>query len=288
MEFIASPFEPVFDRFLEGIEDPCVICSPFVTRRPVSRLVAAIVKKRVEHSIRITLLTDISADHLVGRSTDLEALLTLADSVRHVTLVYLPRIHAKVYTSGTSMAIVTSANLTDGGLSKNLEYGVAFTDPKHVLRVRADAERYASLGGRLSRERLVEIDAYVQDLRAAIATEQRSIDEKMRQLTQEIQQRTKDELLRARVAGRSITGVFADTIIYILDSASLATSDIHERIREIHPDLCDDSFDRVIDGERFGKLWKHHVRNAQQQLKREKLIDRDAARGTWHRVPAAR
>jgi hypothetical protein len=34
------------------------------------------------------------------------------------------------------------------------------------------------------------------------------------------------------------------------------------------PDLCDDSVELVIHCERFGKAWKHHVRNAQQNLKR--------------------
>jgi hypothetical protein len=43
-------------------------------------------------------------------------------------------------------------------------------------------------------------------------------------------------------------------------------------IENIHPDLCDNTVDRVIDGKRFGKKWKHAVRTAQQQLKREGLV----------------
>jgi hypothetical protein len=42
-------------------------------------------------------------------------------------------------------------------------------------------------------------------------------------------------------------------------------------IQEIHPDLCDD-VDRMIHGVRFGKNWKHAVRAAQQQLKRNGSI----------------
>ncbi|MEK7270344.1 MAG: hypothetical protein AAB215_05290 [Planctomycetota bacterium] len=38
-------------------------------------------------------------------------------------------------------------------------------------------------------------------------------------------------------------------------------------IQNIHPDICDDSIDRVIDGQHFGKKWKHFVRSAQQHLK---------------------
>jgi hypothetical protein len=43
-------------------------------------------------------------------------------------------------------------------------------------------------------------------------------------------------------------------------------------IQEIHPDLCDDDVDRMIHGVRFGKNWKHAVRAAQQQLKRNGSI----------------
>jgi hypothetical protein len=43
--------------------------------------------------------------------------------------------------------------------------------------------------------------------------------------------------------------------------------------QEIHPDLCDDDVDRVIHGVRFGRKWKHAVRTAQQQLKRNRSIE---------------
>jgi hypothetical protein len=54
-------------------------------------------------------------------------------------------------------------------------------------------------------------------------------------------------------------------------------------VQQIHPDLCDDSIDRVIDGMNFGKKWKHHVRSAQQALKREGVVLFD--NGTWRLSP---
>jgi len=53
-------------------------------------------------------------------------------------------------------------------------------------------------------------------------------------------------------------------------------------VQQIHPDLCDDTIDRVIDAVHFGKKWKHYVRNAQQALKRKGLIDFDGQR--WFRI----
>lgn len=84
--------------------------------------------------------------------------------------------------------------------------------------------------------------------------------------------------------GRSVNGVFADTILYLLSRFQMTTVELHEHIKEIHPDLCDDAIDRVIDGQRFGKLWKHQVRNAQQHLRRRGLVDYDADCRTWKRL----
>jgi len=43
-------------------------------------------------------------------------------------------------------------------------------------------------------------------------------------------------------------------------------------IQQMPPDLCDGTVDRVIDGTRFGKKWRHAVRTAQQQLKKRGTI----------------
>jgi len=67
--------------------------------------------------------------------------------------------------------------------------------------------------------------------------------------------------------------VFAQTILYLLGTLGpLTTVQLHARIAGIHPDLCDNTVDRVIDGKRFGKKWKHAVRTAQQQLKKRGVI----------------
>jgi len=67
--------------------------------------------------------------------------------------------------------------------------------------------------------------------------------------------------------------VFAKTILYLLRRfGAMPTICLHPRIQQIHPDLCDDTVDRIIDGRHFGKKWKHAVRTAQQQLKKQNLI----------------
>lgn len=90
-----------------------------------------------------------------------------------------------------------------------------------------------------------------------------------------------DELIRLRLTGLAVHAVFAKTILYLLDrNGPLGTEQLHPFIQSIHPDLCDDSVDRVIDGKRFGKKWKHAVRTAQQMLKKKGTID--LVRGHWY------
>lgn len=59
----------------------------------------------------------------------------------------------------------------------------------------------------------------------------------------------------------------------------LSTPALHTQVQNIHPDICDDSIDRVVKGQHFGKRWKHYVRRAQEFLRDKGLIYRD--NGIW-------
>jgi len=88
------------------------------------------------------------------------------------------------------------------------------------------------------------------------------------------------EILRVRAAGRAPHSIFADAIQHFLRRRPASTEELHQWVQAVHPDLCDDTVDRVIDGKHFGKKWKHAVRTAQQYLKRQGLV---ALRGRqWH------
>jgi hypothetical protein len=65
----------------------------------------------------------------------------------------------------------------------------------------------------------------------------------------------------------------------------MKTTAIHRAIQRIHPDLCDDSVDRVINGQHFGKKWKHSVRTAQVFLRRRGDIGHE--NGRWQLVQNA-
>lgn len=281
IDLLSSPFAPKFRNFINSLESNCVICSPYITAGPVRQLVEVVEGKHLQNAINIKIVTDISAGNLVLGSTDIEALIFMTQRIHNVEVIYLPRIHAKIYISGESLAIISSANFTDGGSFRNLEYGVQINEPTLIRQVIKDTTEYAKLGTAVTSNQLSELHNQVQELRSVIRDEQRSINKKLHTLSAKLQRKTEDNLIRIRTQKRTAHAIFAETILYLLSRHAMSTVELHEHIRAIHPDLCDDDMDKVIDGKHFGKFWKHQVRTSQRYLKKRGAIKYDAEQRIW-------
>jgi hypothetical protein len=183
------------------------------------------------------------------------------------------------------MAIVTSGNLTEPGLRGNVEYGVALEEENIVKEVRSDFESYASLGAKVSIDDVAELSAEMEELKDLYQRAERSIRDAARRAFSKKLESTNFKLLRHRAKGKTTHAIFSDTIRFLLAKGPLRTEEMHPVIQLLHPDLCDDSVERVIDGVHFGKKWKHYVRNAQQHLKRQGEIHFEG--GQWHLVSPA-
>jgi hypothetical protein len=224
------------------------------------------------------LMTNIRVDSMLAGSLELEGIAELSRAFPGFSTIHLPSLHAKVFVADSKRAIVTSGNLTDGGLRRNCEYGVSIHAPKLVREVRQDFEDYAHLGAPMSIE---EIGGFAVDLAGLRATYQAQNHKLVREVGAKLKsgiQAAEDRVLQLRARSGTTQGIFRKTILYLLAKSALKTAELHPLIQQIHPDLCDDNIDRVIDGMNFGKKWKHHVRSAQQALKREGKIVFDGER----------
>jgi len=134
------------------------------------------------------------------------------------------------------------------------------------------------LGAKVSVEDVGELSSEMEELRALYKRAEKSIREQARHAFQEKLRLTHVRLLRHRAKGKTTHAIFSDTIKFLLSKGPLRTEELHPLIQLIHPDLCDDSVDRVIGEVHFGKKWKHYVRTAQQHLKRRGEIEFDGAR----------
>ena len=122
-----------------------LITSPFVSRDGTKFLLQNL-KSSARSNIRLRFITNLSPQNVCQGATDPDALRSLVEEIRVSNMTHLPRLHAKVYIADTKYAIITSGNLTAGGLMRNHWSGVLTTDPATVSRVRADIEGLEHLG----------------------------------------------------------------------------------------------------------------------------------------------
>jgi phosphatidylserine/phosphatidylglycerophosphate/cardiolipin synthase-like enzyme len=276
VELVASPWTVKFYDLVDAVEEDLLVASPFISSEPLKKIVEIIEDKHSLNSVHVSVVTNLAVDSLLSGSLDVAALLYLAQSIPNSTVTYLPSLHAKIYVADTKAAVVTSANLTNKGLVHNHEYGVLLRDPALVAKVRTDLTRYASLGNTVSPDALIALNQVAQELKTIRQQADRSIKAKLRMAFEQRTEEAKLELLQARAKDKTTHGIFCDTILYLLEQKGpLRTVELHPLIQQIHPDLCDDTIDRVIDGVHFGKKWKHYVRISQVGLRRKGLIDYD-------------
>lgn len=254
-----------------------LIASPYIKAREASWVCDELAAGSPNDDCRLKVLTDIRSDSVLGGSLDLEALELFGQRCSAVQVVSLPRLHAKVYVADNQRALITSANLTPSGLDHNFEYGVCLNDAALVSKVREDLEAYARLGSIVSNAELHSLLGVAQNLKAEYARMENSASRKLKASFTRTLHRARKEFLSAQVGTRSAHSLYAEAILYALSQGPLPTEQLHPRVQGLLPDLCDDKIELVINGERFGKRWKHAVRNAQQYLKKTGQIKFDGA-----------
>lgn len=278
---ITSPWIKKFELFAGSINQTAFLVSPFVSSEPLQRLCSVIKGRGLLPQVEI--LTSLTVDNLLQGITDAAAISSFCRQITNTTVRNLPHLHAKVYVADNKLAIITSANLTEAGLNRNFEYGIEITDTDLVIKIIEDIKAYGELGTKVTVPELDQLAEISRDLRMSQAKVLDSAAQKLRQEFEKRLAKTRETLMHLRAKGaKSTNTIFSRTILYLLKNGPLTTNELHPLVQQIHPDLCDDSIDRVIEGVHFGKLWKHMVRNSQQYLKHQNLIELE--RGKWHLV----
>ena len=273
MKLLVSPWIGTFDVFARSITQSALIVTPYVTGEPLKQMSRYLQSRK---SPKIEILTDLAVESMLQGSTSPQALVDFCSTIPSTEIRHLPGLHAKVYVADEREAIITSANFTRGGLVTNYEYGVQISDPPVVRQIVDDLEDYATLGAEVSLLQLTQLADIAAQLRhhhlQVLASARRSFQDAFQEQIAEAEETLLE--LRAK-SSQSNSAIFSRTILYLLKRGPLPTKELHPLVQKIHPDLCDDRIDRVIQGVRFGKRWKHMVRNAQQSLKEQGLINFD-------------
>ena len=163
----------------------------------------------------------------------------------------------------------------------NAEYGVGIENPEMVRKVKQDMDSYCKLGNVLSTERLAELRETAERLASEFQRVQRAATTAVKRQFRQSFREAHLEFLRAKVGNRSSHAIFAEALLYLLSRRPMRTVELHPAIKELLPDLCTNE-DLVINGQKFGKRWKHGVRTAQVYLRRGGRIYLDG--GVWKLV----
>ena len=271
LRLLVSPWADTFETFARSIAQTATIVSPFITAEPLQRMAHHLQSRR---SPQIEILTNLAVDSMVQGSISPQALVEFCGAIPSTQVRHLPGLHAKVYVADKREAIISSANLTSSGLVSNLEYGIHISDPVVVKQIVDDLEGYATLGAEVSLTQLNQWADMASQLRSRHLQLVASARSNIRDALQEQVEAAQELLLELRAeSSQSTNAIFSRTVLYLLKRGPLTTTQLHPLVQQIHPDLCDDSIDRVIRGVHFGKRWKHMVRNAQQRLKQQGLIN---------------
>ncbi len=279
-----TPLRNGLKHVLDSVDHDLVIASPYIKASEAKWVCDELERRNSTSPIRFQLLTDVRSANVLSGSLDIEALSLFSRRMPASVVVNLPRLHAKVYVADHSCALVTSANLTPSGMDFNFEFGVESRDLEFVGKVRAELESYSRLGNVLSAQSISELQGIADDLTVEYQRVQKSAATGLKRRFAAKLRSANYGFLQAQVGTRPAQSVFAEAILYALGAAPMSTVELHPKIQGLLPDLCDDSVELVINGQHFGKRWKHAVRNAQQYLKRTGQIVFDGKR--WHVGPA--
>lgn len=259
--------------FLRAAKSELVIVCPYIKETEANFVVGELSKQ-----IRVLTLTSLKADSILTGVLEISGIKKLVDFSESSKAVNLPQLHAKVFVADNSRAIVTSANLTTSGIDRNYEYGVAIRGTKAVSQILSDLNSYQNMGIEINElehiNRLSEVaKAEYQNSKNKIAQESSALKNAIKSLEQ--------ECLAMQVGQKSETRLFTDALRYVLRSAPATTTELEIAIQDLYPQLCEDDKDRVIKGRSFGKLWKHHLRNAQQAMKKRGEVKYDSETRMW-------
>ena len=276
VSLFSSPLRTGLRRVIFTVQHELVVASPFIRAQEANWLVQELGSKRSSLT-RVDVLTDVRSECVLNGSLELEALNVLSKSIHSANMVNLPRLHAKVYIADSSFALITSANLTPSGLDANYEYGVGISDTGLVRQIRSDMQRYMSVGNVLTPEMLERLQGIAADVAKVLGPVERTHEKEMSARFRAVLKKAQIAFLQAQIGERSAHALFSDAILFILGSGPLSTRQLHPRIQQLFPDLCNDTEILVINGQEFGKKWKHTVRNVQQALKKTGKIGFDGS-----------
>ncbi|MDR2473900.1 MAG: phospholipase D-like domain-containing protein [Tannerella sp.] len=272
IEVIQRGWQNKLSGLFHNVRSELTISSPYISDGGADFLIQAIPSEFKNKGL-LRFITNLSSRNIYQGATNPCSFKKLFDNINLVQVFHLPSLHAKVYIQDNREAIITSGNLTAGGLFNNYEYGTYITEKNIVAIIKNDLTDYGNLGALVNLNDIVKyclLTERVKNIQNTETAKNKGLDTQLSEVLNEVD----NKLIALKVADGKIHPIFEKTILYVLKKyGELPQEDINTYLSEIHPDLCN-GVNRVINGVNFGKKWKHAVRTSVQTLKKKRLIEK--------------
>lgn len=130
INLIKSPWKDVFIDLVSNTKNQLYLASPFIKLNT-----AELIIKNCNNGLDIKYLTDFKLSNFHKGASDLDALKFFGQYDVKQKNIY--KLHAKFFIFDNK-AVITSSNLTFGGLKNNIEYGILVDDNKIVQDIKRD------------------------------------------------------------------------------------------------------------------------------------------------------
>jgi hypothetical protein len=134
MKILSSPWNADFFKLVQHSKESIKITSPFVKYDVCNELI-----HKKNPSVELQLITAFKLPNVLSGSLDIQALTHIIDNNGNVRS--FPSLHAKIYLFDDVKAVISSGNLTTGGLLRNFEYGVFVEEEILVKQIVEDFHR---------------------------------------------------------------------------------------------------------------------------------------------------
>lgn len=150
MQILTSPWRDEFDGLVDTVRNTFRLAVPYYSYEPIAQLL-----KRSKGRKKFFLFA-LEERAVKGNFQSISAISAiLKDNAAEVR--FIKNLHAKFFVVDEKRAVVTSANLTGGGLDDNIEMGVRFDDPAAVKRL---VHHFDALWAKAATITVKELDYY--------------------------------------------------------------------------------------------------------------------------------
>jgi hypothetical protein len=132
---VLKPSWNLFDRLVTEAKRELIICAPWISSAGLRRLQQHMMHTAPGRPLpRVQILARVADINTDGPGI-LEFVKRMNEVGVHTEIRDSPLLHAKVYLADRTLALVTSANLSEGGFSGNLEAAVVVSDEEGIGQV---------------------------------------------------------------------------------------------------------------------------------------------------------